>query len=79
MTGPWHYAEAERLAKKAADYEGLPSNHHVQLGQLAQVHATLAHAAATALQREGADRAMPSKDHDAWFGVAAECRKAATS
>ena len=40
--GAEHYREAERLAGKAAEYEGLPSNHHVQLGQLSQVHALLA-------------------------------------
>ena len=45
MTGPQHYAEAERLAVQAANYEGLPSDHHVQLARLAQVHATLATAA----------------------------------
>lgn len=39
---PDHYREAERLAAEARSYEGLPSNHHVQVGQLAQVHAVLA-------------------------------------
>lgn len=47
-TGPGHYLEAERLTAQASAYEGLPGNAHIQDGQLAQVHATLAHAAATA-------------------------------
>ena len=37
-----HYREAERLAAEARSYEVLPDNHHVQAGQLAQVHALLA-------------------------------------
>ena len=45
MTGPGHYREAERLAGIASGYDGQPSNHHVQAGQLAQVHALLALAA----------------------------------
>lgn len=46
-TGPEHYLEAERLTAQASAYEGLPNNAHIQDGQLAQVHATLALAAAT--------------------------------
>ena len=46
-TGPEHYQEAERLLAKAT-YEDLPTNAHIQDAQLAQAHATLALAAATA-------------------------------
>jgi hypothetical protein len=49
VTGPEHYAEAERLARDALTYEGLPSNAHIQLGQVAQVHAMLALAASAPL------------------------------
>ena len=78
MTGPEHYREAERMAQWAGDYdeEAQPDNAHIQAGQLAQVHALLAVAAATALGREGADRTQPDEDAVAWFDVAAECRKA---
>ncbi len=47
MTGPEHYAEAERLiagTMKRAD--GLIGTPHPHVIALAQVHATLAHAAA---------------------------------
>ena len=72
MTGPEHFREAERLAKQALDYEGLPNNSHIQIGQVAQVHATLALAAATALghtAREGG-ASMPDADRRAWFETA---------
>jgi hypothetical protein len=64
MTGPEHYREAERLLNEAADYEGLPSNAHIQKGQLGQGHATLALAAATALN--DADGGMSGADYAAW-------------
>ena len=52
MTGPEHYREAERLIK---DAERIQHNHGPGCGSdeviaLAQVHATLALAAATAMQ-----------------------------
>ena len=74
MTGPQHYKAAEGLAAQAANYEGLPSGHHVQLARLAQVHATLAQAEAGvaglitalrdragALDSEAADPATPAR------------------
>ena len=81
MTGPEHYLEAESLtsehAARASD-KGRMDDMTNWL-QCAQVHATLALAAATALGREGEGRTQPSKDRAAWFDVAAECRKAAQS
>ena len=75
MTGAEHYAEAERMITLmddgAADWEPLAAS--------AQVHATLALAAATALGRAGEGRTMASMDQAAWFDVAAECRKQATA
>lgn len=50
MTGPEHYRQAEVMAAAALEYKDetdQPETHHVQLGQLAQVHAILALAAAT--------------------------------
>ena len=70
MTGPEHYQEAERLAAEAAGYEGLPSNAHIQLAQLAQVHAMLAGAAATALN-DGTEGLIKG-DYRAWRRVASE-------
>ena len=46
MTGPEHYREAERLTALAT--EGLPAPQHAAVVAEAQVHATLALAAATA-------------------------------
>lgn len=70
MTGPEHYREAERLAAQAEDYEGLPGNHHVQLGQIAQVHALLALAAATAMAGEHAHPHSGWPDGVAWYNAA---------
>lgn len=47
MTGPEHYREAEKLATKAARWSEVSDAS--ALYQLAQVHATLALASATAL------------------------------
>lgn len=60
MTGPEHYREAERLARWAGDYEeeAQPDTAHVQAGQLAQVHAMLAAAAATAEAFTPIDRSV---------------------
>ena len=72
MTGPEHYVEAERLVNLAQNSEMF--SHPAT--EMAQVHAPLSLAAATALGREGEGRTQPSKDRAAWFDVAAECRKA---
>jgi hypothetical protein len=77
MTGPEHYREAERLAEMG-ELDNYPGEAERYLRDIAraQVHATLALAAATALGREGEGRTQPSKDKAAWFDAAAECRKA---
>ena len=65
MTGPEHYIEAERLLEEANDVADYGVNAVVAHIGLAQAHATLAHAAATAL---GSDLAsgMPEQDREAW-------------
>jgi len=80
MTGPEHYANAESDLEHAAHAsdKGRMDDMAYWL-QCAQVHATLALAAATALGRAGEGRTMESMDQAAWFDVAAECRKQATA
>jgi hypothetical protein len=69
MTGPEHYAEAERLL---AAFDGFDPTRRTELPLVglfmaeAQVHATLALAAATAL---GTEQYAP--DSTAWHGAAA--------
>jgi hypothetical protein len=67
MTGPEHYAEAELQIEVAAREleDGEPKAAELSLG-FAQVHATLALAAATAL---GTEQYGP--DSTAWHGAAA--------
>lgn len=71
-TGPEHYREAEQLLSQAAcDFlsEGIQPTHAFAA---AQVHATLALAAATALNDHSHDEGgMPLEDYDAWVKVAA--------
>ncbi|MEV7092308.1 hypothetical protein AB0M80_05645 [Amycolatopsis sp. NPDC051045] len=66
MTGPEHYMEAERLLAKYGNGYVLPET----AGKLAaaQVHATLALAAATAMAAYG--ETMPPPDGQAWDIVA---------
>ena len=67
-TGPEHYLEAQKLLL-AADNESDPA--WVQAtATRAQAHATLALAAATALN--DADGGMVSSDYEAWRAVAGE-------
>jgi hypothetical protein len=82
-TGPEHYLAAERLLRiltKPTEHGGtvIDASMNPNVVAAAQVHATLALAAATALGREGEGSTLPSQDRNAWFDVAAECRKAAT-
>lgn len=73
MTGPEHYREAERHLSAAAylrEPDGLPVDpaaaaHHLAM---AQVHATLAQAAATALSNPGRGSAVMhvNADSSAW-------------
>ncbi|GII84574.1 hypothetical protein Ssi03_25640 [Sphaerisporangium siamense] len=63
MTGPEHYREAEKLLAQYGD----PEFAAIDLAA-AQVHATLALAAATALARVDGDRA--SVTYNAWHEAA---------
>ncbi len=66
MTGPEHYAEAERLLAVANrnNTDAADGQERTQTLSAAQVHATLALAAATAVGTAGPDR-------QAWIDVAA--------
>ncbi len=71
MTGPEHYAEAERLlAVCAGPQRGTDLDKSCTAA--AQVHATLAVAAATALTAPD-DGGPPREDWHAWLGVASAC------
>jgi hypothetical protein len=70
MTGPEHYREAEHILDNSLDGHGMglrrdPAERFAE----AQVHATLALAAATAISHNGE---MPVNDSDAWLRVAAD-------
>ena len=64
MTGPQHFRKAEELAVKAAEYLGQGDGQDTAAvwAAVAQVHATLALAAATGTSTPG--------DSKAWFEVA---------
>lgn len=77
MDGPTHYREAERLADRANYYtygDGGDPTIGAALAAEAQVHATLALAAATALNDHGDGSinggGMPVADWDAWKDTA---------
>jgi hypothetical protein len=63
-TGPWHFQQAERLLDMAGNADRDPHD-EPRLVWMANVHATLAHAAATALRLD-----MPAADSDAWIKAA---------
>ena len=66
MTGPGHWEEAELLLNESSCEYGCPHSgcpHEMRLIARAQVHATLALAAAVACGRLGE---MPARDADAW-------------
>jgi hypothetical protein len=68
VTGPEHYAESERLLVAADDaFERAAVRASAEMSALAQTHAILALAAATAMT--GIDR-MPDEDFEAWDKVA---------
>jgi len=72
MTGPEHYAEAERLLAAAGEQGRLLAETDRQR-QAAQVHATLALAAATAMSHwNGPELPMPQDDRLAWLACASE-------
>jgi hypothetical protein len=74
-TGVEHYKRAQELLAAATT---VADEHVLATLAMAQVHATLADAAATALALHGLGR-MPEADRDAWFAAASESpgRKAA--
>jgi hypothetical protein len=67
MTGPGHYQEAERLLLQAANADTGSNGERYSLAA-AQVHATLALAAATALN--GGKASLLPPDWGAWHEVA---------
>ena len=75
MTGPEHYREAERLIQNLTTDTGAVyvEDGNEQVIALAQVHATLALAAATAMgapvDGEG-DSGLPPRDCKAWYDAA---------
>jgi hypothetical protein len=79
MTGPEHYARAERLIAGVTmdgthpDSSAIIRNDEPETIAAAQVHATLALAAATAL-KDG-DEGMGSSDYNAWVDAASEWKR----
>lgn len=72
MTGPEHYTEAERLlvgAQNVLDVAPIDGLTRRECAELAQVHATLALAAATALAASAAGH-MPLADYNSWHATA---------
>lgn len=71
MTGPEHYREAERRLLMAWE-EGRDPQNVAHLVAEAQVHATLALAAATAMQAavDGSEPGMGSPEFAAWYSAA---------
>jgi len=66
MTGPEHYKAAEHMLRDVVDHRPAPEVVRAA-SAMAQVHATLALAAATALNRtEG----QPERNWQAWFEAA---------
>lgn len=72
MTGPEHYQAAEKLLKRLSGQDpGSPWYHGITAA--AQVHATLAVAAATAMSHwNSPDMPMPQPDRLAWEKAASE-------
>jgi hypothetical protein len=75
MNGPQHYREAERLAARAHHYtygDGADPVTGAALAAEAQVHATLALAAATAMSApvDGAEDGMSPVEATAWYETA---------
>ncbi|MFJ2675076.1 hypothetical protein [Streptomyces sp. NPDC087525] len=70
MTGPEHYREAERLVQLATRHPD--SSNATLLTAAAQVHATLALTAATAMQAavDGSEPGMGSQEFHEWYQTA---------
>jgi hypothetical protein len=88
MTGPEHYREAERLTEQASTWANADTGWKAHLSSEeriayrmadlaeAQVHATLALAAATALNDHSADEGgMPLADYDEWVKTASHWKR----
>ena len=75
MTGPEHYRKAEEMARIVARYP--ESSDAIALATLAQVHATLALAAATAMAAVVEDdlAGFTVEERDAWYAVAGTAPK----
>jgi hypothetical protein len=69
MTGPEHYTSAEQHLDWAEESDAGSKPEKFNLAA-AQVHATLALAAATAISRLGAELSMPLEDRKAWLAAA---------
>jgi hypothetical protein len=71
MTGPEHYREAETQLELAAGSEGGSHTERYALAA-AQVHATLALVAATAMQApvDGSEPGMAVDEYRAWYSAA---------
>lgn len=74
-TGPEHYREAERLADRAHFFtygDGADPVVGAALAAEAQVHATLALTAATAMQAavDGTEPGMGTREFEAWYKAA---------
>lgn len=76
-TGPEHYTRAEQLLREVRDGHQEGTDVAAILAA-AQVHATLANAAATALNDNSADEGgMPLDDYDAWVKTASHWKRGA--
>ena len=77
MTGPEHYAAAERLLRiltKPVEHGGtvIDASMNPNVAAAAQAHATLALAAATALGHCTPEDTFPDADRRAWYVAASE-------
>ncbi|WP_318202911.1 hypothetical protein [Streptomyces sp. SCL15-4] len=75
MTGPEHYREAERLLAMSRDILRPNDDGHCEADRIiaeAQVHATLALTAATAMQAavDGSEHGMGGPEYAAWYEAA---------
>jgi hypothetical protein len=75
MTGPDHYRVAEKLLDRYGDGEKRSHAEMTEIIAMAQVHATLALAAATAIAPGVSDEVSP--DWYAWFSAAGTQTQAA--
>lgn len=77
MTGPEHYRRAEQLLREVRDGHQEGTDVAAILAA-AQVHATLAHTAATALysHEDGEGGGQPIHDYQAWMATASAHPKA---